>query len=304
MSAPRPTHVRLATRASKLALWQAHFVRDRLEPLGVTVELVEVSTQGDRDRRPFAELGGVGVFTKAVQEAVQDGRADVAVHSYKDLPSMPAPGLEVAAVPERADPRDVLVARPEVLDPDATGVPLREGARVGTGAVRRQKQLHAMRPDLCVTDLRGNVPTRLGKLAGGEYDAIVLAAAGLERLAPPLGELIARPLEPEAFLPAPAQGALALEIRRGEEGLASLLTELHDPAGYRAVAAERGLMGLIHGGCQLALGAHARDEDGILTLRAWYEGVTAAVSDASSEGAAQRAFLELGSPDAAATRTA
>lgn len=302
MSAPRPERVRIATRASRLALWQAGFVRDRLEGLGVAVELVEVQTLGDRDRRPFATIGGVGVFTKAVQEAVRDGRADVAVHSFKDLPSAPAPDLEVAAVPTRADARDVLVATPEALDPEhAPGaLPLIPGARVGTGAVRRQRQLAALRPDLRVDDLRGNVTTRLRKLRDGAFDAIVLAAAGLARLGLRPEGLEVRPLDPEAFLPAPAQGALALEIRRGDEGLASLLTELHDVAGFRTVAAERGLMALIQGGCQLALGAHARDDDGTLTLRAWYEGRAATARHASPEGVATQAFDALGRPDAAA----
>lgn len=294
----RPERVRIATRGSALALWQARWVATRLERAGATVELVPIETQGDRDDRPFARIGGVGFFTKAVQDALLDGRADLAVHSFKDLPSAPVPELEVAAIPERADPRDVLVMRPGARDDAAPLLPLARGARIGTSAARRRKQLAAGRPDLDADELRGNVPTRLQRLRDGDFDAILLAAAGLERLRPDLDGLVAEPLAPEAFVPAPAQGALALEIRRGDDGLAALATELHDPAGYPAVAAERGLMAMIRGGCQLALGAHARrDGDGRLVLHAWYEGRDATVRHASAEGAAMSAYDALGRPD-------
>jgi len=301
---PRPTHVRIATRASALALWQARWIAERLRAVGASSELVEVTTQGDTDGRPFAQIAGVGFFTKAVQDAVLDGTADLAVHSYKDLPSAPAPGLEVAAVPVRADPRDVLLVRPEAFDEKATFVPLRPGATVGTSAARRRKQLAWHRADLTATELRGNVPTRIERLRGGGYDAIVLAAAGLARLEAELDGLEVVALEPSAFVPAPAQGALALEIRRGDDGLASLLTELHDVRGYRAVAAERGLMGMIQGGCQLALGAHAAQHDGTLRLHAWYEGRGVVVEHPSSEGAAMLAYEALGRPDPHAERHA
>jgi hydroxymethylbilane synthase len=289
--------VRIATRASALALWQARWVTAQLRAVGAEADLVEIETQGDRDARPFAEIAGVGFFTKAVQEAVLDGRADLAVHSYKDLPSAPAPGLEVAAVPERADPRDVLIVRSEAFDEDAPRLPLADGTVVGTGAARRRAQLAALRPDLSCADLRGNVPTRIDKLRRGDYGAIVLAAAGLARLEADLDGLEAVVLDPARFVPAPAQGALALEIRRGEDGLASLLTELHDVRGHRAVAAERGLMAMIQGGCQLALGAHAHLANGTLTLHAWYEGRGATVRHPSSEGAAMLAYDALGRPD-------
>lgn len=295
----RPRHVRIATRASRLALWQADYVRARLEALGAGVTLVEVATQGDRDARPFAQLGGVGVFTKAVQDALTSGQADVAVHSFKDLPGMPAPGLEVVAVPPRADPRDVLVVRPGAFDGAAPVLPLRHGVRVGTSAVRRRRLLSAHRPDLALQELRGNVPTRLAKLRDGAYDAIVLAAAGLTRLEADVEGLEVAALDPDVFVPAPAQGALALEIRRGEDGLASLLTDLHDVGGYPAVAAERGLMTMIQGGCQLALGAHATRADGRIVLHAWYEGAAVAVEHPTSEGAAMLAYGALGRPDPA-----
>ena len=238
--------IRIATRKSDLALWQANWVKGRLEVLGEPAELVLIETQGDRtqgDGTPFRLMPGQGFFTKAVQDAVVEGRADVAVHSHKDLPSLRMAGLELAAVSEREDPRDVLLVRPEAFEPSAATLPLKWGASVGTSAARRQAQLKHLRPDVGVRELRGNVPTRVRKLREGGYGAVVLAAAGLSRL-----ELDLSGLE------------------------ASLLTELHDPAAYKSVAAERGLMAMLDGGCQLALGAHAVLSGGLVQLTAWYEG--------------------------------
>ena len=288
--------IRVATRKSRLALWQANFVKERLEEKGHRAELVLIETQGDKDYQPFALLQGQGFFTKAVQEAVLAGEADVAVHSHKDLPSAPVPMLEVAAVTERADPRDVLLVRPERFDSSAQNLPLKEGATVGTSAVRRQKQLLALRPDLSVTELRGNVPTRVQKLRDGGYAAIVLAAAGLERLDLDLSDLNVHILEPDVMVPAPAQGALALETRRDAYETASILTDLHDIYTYKAVAAERGLMAMLQGGCQLALGAHAVYQNNVVKLKAWYEGRYIEVEHPSSEGAAMLAFEALGRP--------
>ena len=292
--------IRIATRKSQLALWQANFVKNRLEALNHGVELVLIETQGDKDYQPFALMQGQGFFTKAVQDAVLAGEADVAVHSHKDLPSAPMPMLEIAAVTQRADPRDVLLVRPEKFDRGAQNLPLIEGATVGTSAVRRQKQLLALRPDLVTHELRGNVPTRVQKLRDGhgelEYDAIVLAAAGLERLDLDLSGLEVVVLEPHIMVPAPAQGALALETRRDAYEVASVLTDLHDIRTYKAVAAERGLMAMLQGGCQLALGAHAVFEDGVVKLKAWYEGRYIEVANPSSEGAAMLAFEALGRP--------
>lgn len=291
--------VRIATRRSDLALWQANWVKDRLGALGRSAELVLIDTQGDRtqaDGTPFRLMPGQGFFTKAVQDAVAEGRADVAVHSHKDLPSARMAGLELAAVSAREDPRDVLLVRSEAFDPAAPVLPLNYGAAVGTSAARRRAQLLHLRGDLNVQELRGNVPTRVRKLRDGGYDAVVLAAAGLVRLGLDLTGLEVRWLEPRLFVPAPAQGALALEIRAEDYELASLLTDLHHPAAYKAVAAERGLMGMLEGGCQLALGAHAVLKDGVVELTAWYEGERVTVSDSSSEGAAMLAFEALGRP--------
>ena len=303
-------NIRIATRKSDLALWQANWVREKLEALGHTVDLVLIETKGDKTQsgnKPFAQISGQGFFTKAVQDAVLDGRADMAVHSHKDLPSALFDGLEVAAVTKRADPRDVLLVRKKKEESPSTfnlqpstapqaSIALRKGATVGTSAVRRQKQLLALRPDLEVKELRGNVPTRVQKLRNGDYDAIVLAAAGLERLELDLSDLSVHPLEPSVMMPAPAQGVLALETRRDSYDIASILTELHDNETYKAVAAERGLMSILQGGCQLALGAYATYRQGMVNLSAWYEGQTVNVQNPSSENAAMLAFDALGRP--------
>ncbi len=228
--------VRLATRQSALALAQTRLVADALRRAwpGLEVELVPVVTEGDR-RRDVAttELGGKGVFTAAVQQAVLDGSADLAVHSAKDLPALQTPGLVLAAVPERADPRDVLVAREPVSGLDD----LAPGASVGTGSPRRVALLRWLRPDLEVRPIRGNVDTRLRKARSGDVDAVVLAAAGLGRLG--LGDELTAPLDPELFTPAPGQGSLAVEAREDDTrvlGLASAIT--HRPSRV-ALRAER-----------------------------------------------------------------
>jgi hydroxymethylbilane synthase len=294
-------NLRIATRKSDLALWQANWVKGKLEHLGHLASLVLIETQGDINHQPFTTMQGQGFFTKAVQDAVLDKRADIAVHSHKDLPSAPVAGLEIAAVTERADPRDVLLVRADMFDDDAPNLPLLEGATVGTSAVRRQKQLWSLRPDLDVKELRGNVPTRVEKLRAGtensqQYDAILLAAAGLERLQLDLSDLKVIALEPTFFVPAPAQGVLAIECRREDFEIASILTELNDMTTYRAISAERGLMAMLQGGCQLALGSYATFESGVVKLTAWYEGKFIQVENKSSEGAAMLAYEALGRP--------
>ena len=285
--------VRIATRGSDLALWQARYVAERLASFGVASELVLVETSGDRSHAPIPTIG-VGVFTKAVQDALLRGEADVAVHSYKDLPSLPAQGLELAAVPPRASVHEVLLVRPERFDPAAGALPLPQGAVIGTSAVRRRALLGALRRDLQVEPLRGNVPTRVARLREGAFDGVLLAAAGLERLALDLGDLVRVDLDPEVFVPAPAQGALALEVRRGDP-LADRLTDLHDVVGYPTVAAERGLMAQLQAGCQLALGAHAWRDGATLAMVAWFEGRAARVRHPHPEGLAMLAFEALSS---------
>ena len=296
-----PSTVRIATHPDELALWRAHWVGARLERLGLAIELVHVRTDDDRSAAPIAELGG-GAVVAAAQEAVRAGRADLAVHSFEALPSAPADGLEVAAVPERAAVHDVLLVRPDAHDPGAGALPLAAGARVGTGAVRRQAQLRALRSDVEPVGLRGNVPARAaaareGKTRdGARLDAVMLAAADLDRLELDLVDLVRVDLDPTVFLPAPAQGALALEIRRGDP-LGDPLTDVHDVRGFPLVAAERGLLAVLDAGSQMALGAHAaRTADGGVALAAWYEGARVDVRHRVAEGAAMLAFEALGRP--------
>lgn len=286
--------IRIATRSSELALWQARWVAARLEALGHATELAPVLSDGDRSSAPIAELG-VGVFVKAVQRAVLDGSADLAVHSFKDLPSRGEEGLELAAVPLRAAVHDVLLVHPKAYLADGEGFPLQPGAQVGTSAPRRAAQLLALRPDLRPTALRGNVPSRVQQLREGAMDAVVLAAAGLERLAIDLSGLRRVDLDPAAFVPAPAQGALALEIRRGDP-IGALLTDLHDVQLHPAVAAERGLMAMLDAGCQLALGAHARREGDGWIMRVWYQDRQVTVRHGAAEALPGLAFEALGRP--------
>ena len=246
--------VRVATRASLLARTQSERVAAALrERLDREVTLVEVSTQGDADQlTPLTDLGGVGVFVTAVREAVLRGDADLAVHSLKDLPTAPAPGLRIAAYPAREDPRDVLVARD-----GATLATLPDGACVGTGSPRRAAQLLSSRPDLDVVAVRGNVDTRLRKVAEGDLDAVVLADAGLARL-DRLGA-VTEVLEPDQMLPAPGQGALAVECRDVEPDVALLaaLRDLDDASTRVAVTAERSLLAALEAGCSAPVGALA-----------------------------------------------
>jgi hydroxymethylbilane synthase len=237
--------IRIATRASALARWQAERVGDLL---GRDVEFVLVTTTGDRDQTSeLHAIGGQGVFTKEVQQAVIEGRADVAVHSAKDLPTETPPGLVLATVPERADPRDALVGC--ALDQ------LSPGARVGTGSVRRRAQLAAARPDLTFGPLRGNIETRLRKRAELGYDAVVVAFAALERLG--LEAEAAEVLETGVMLPQVAQGALAAECRADDARTLERLRAIDDAAAHRAVDAERAFLTELGGGCDLPCGALA-----------------------------------------------
>ena len=284
--------VRIATRGSRLALWQANWVAGKLEALGHRAELVTIQTQGDRESSSFREMRGQGFFTGAVQDAVLDGRADIAVHSLKDLPSATVPGLVLAAIPVREDPRDALIVRPESVDARAPGLPVRIGTSVGTSAARRQAQLEHLRPDLARLELRGNVPTRLEKLRRGEYDAILLAQAGLIRLGLEMNDLSVFALEPESFVPAPGQGALAIECR-DENDLMGAISRLDDPEARALIEAERGLMVGLRGGCQLALGAHATRTAAGLELIAWYEGRLYRARASSPSAVADRVLKQI-----------
>jgi hydroxymethylbilane synthase len=236
----------IGSRGSALALWQAHHVRARLEALGVEVGLEIIKTQGDKILDvPLAKIGGKGLFVKEIEQALADGRVDLAVHSMKDVPAALMVGLTLAAISAREDPRDALVG--------ATMATLKPGAHVGTSSVRRVCQLSARRPDLRISALRGNVDTRLRKLDAGEYDAIVLAAAGLIRLG--LGHRITERLD---LVPAIGQGILAIETRADDAGTIALARRaLHDEATADCAAAERAFLERLGGSCQTPMACHA-----------------------------------------------
>jgi hydroxymethylbilane synthase len=260
------TALRLGTRASALARTQSQAVADAITAAtGAEVELVLISTEGDRSAAAIPELGGTGVFVTAIRAALVEGSVDIAVHSYKDLPTAPAPGLILAAVPEREDPRDALVAR--------DGLTLGElppGSTVGTGAPRRVAQLRALGLGLEIVPIRGNVDTRLGRVGAGDLDAVVLARAGLARL----GRLaeITETLDPLQVLPAPAQGALAVECRTSDARTRELLGRLEHLATRCCVTAERSTLAALEAGCSAPVAAYAEIADGddgpVLFLRA------------------------------------
>lgn len=262
--ATRRPPLRLATRRSALAVVQSRAVGEQLRALsGRELELVDITTRGDVDPAPLTEMGGVGVFVAAVRQAVVDGRADLAVHSLKDLPTTPDPRLRLGAVPPRADARDALVARG-----GRTLAHLPSGARIGTGSPRRRTQLLALRPDLQVVDIRGNVDTRMARVrdaaAGGDLDAVVLAMAGLTRLGRQAE--VTQALDPDLVTPAPGQGALAIEVPVGATddgpgGLEAALRSLDDARTRAEVTAERALLATLEAGCSAPVGALARTTD-------------------------------------------
>ncbi len=268
--------LRLGTRRSALATTQSSWVADRLRALGHDVELVEVSTEGDLDRTtPIAQLGGTGVFVSALREALADGRVDLAVHSLKDLPTAADPRVVVAAVPVREDVRDALVAR--------DGLTLGElpaGATVGTGSPRRRAQLEALGLGLEVRDLRGNVDTRLAHVHDGRLDAVVLAAAGLRRLG--RADEVTEFLDPLQVLPAPGQGALAVEVRADDADARAAVAPLEDPDARACVTAERALLAELEAGCSAPVGALAEVVEGVDTTELSLRAVVAA-PDGSSD---------------------
>ena len=255
--------IRIATRKSPLALWQAHFVQSRLQQLypHLQVELLPMSTKGDKILdSPLAKVGGKGLFVKELEQAILAGDADIAVHSMKDVPVEFPEGLGLPIICERDDPRDAFVSTRFTSIAD-----LPAGSRVGTSSLRRQCQLRAQRPDLQIIDLRGNVNSRLAKLDAGEYDAILLAVAGLKRLG--LHERISALLPPELSLPANGQGAVGIECRLDDNELLSLLAPLEHVQTRRRVLAERAMNRALQGGCQVPIGAYAELEGETLWLR-------------------------------------
>lgn len=256
--------VRIATRKSPLALWQAYFVKEKLEQFhpGLQVELVPMVTKGDIILdTPLAKVGGKGLFVKELELALLEKRADIAVHSMKDVPVEFPEGLGLVTICEREDPRDAFVSNQyDSLDA------LPAGSVVGTSSLRRQCQLRELRPDLVIRDLRGNVGTRLSKLDNGEYDAIILAVAGLKRLG--LEARIRTALAPEQSLPAVGQGAVGIECRLDDERTRQLLEKLNDDNTSFCVLAERAMNMRLEGGCQVPIGSYAIWQDGQIWLRA------------------------------------
>jgi hydroxymethylbilane synthase len=254
--------LRIGSRGSQLALWQAHHISALLRERGHEVELEIIKTTGDKITDvALAKVGTKGMFTKEIEEALAEGRIDLAVHSLKDLPTELSPGFEIAAVTTRENPRDVFCSRQYNSIED-----LPQRARVGTSSLRRQAQLKAVRPDLDIHPLRGNVDTRLRKLEAGEYDAIILAAAGLNRLGKT--QLVKQVIPAEVMCPAAGQGALGIEIRAGDSVTGQHLAFLDDAAARATTTCERALLNKLGGGCQVPIGAFAEVRDGRLYLEA------------------------------------
>ena len=256
-------HLRIGTRGSLLAKWQAEFVRKQLfQATGVEAEIVIIKTAGDKlHQAPLTQIGGKGIFIKELEEALLDESVDLAVHSVKDIPTDTPSRLCFPAVCRRDDVRDCLVS-----SNGATLANLRQGARVGTSSLRRQAQLRHIRPDLDTREMRGNVDTRLRKVESGEYEAILLAKAGLDRLG--WSQRITEILSPDLCMPAVGQGAIAVEARLKDTEAADLLAKLDDAETRTAIIAERAMLGALHGGCQVPIGAWARIERGELVLEA------------------------------------
>lgn len=265
-----PRILRLGTRGSALALWQAnHISRTISTRFGIECGIEIIKTAGDRIQDvAFRKMEGKGFFTKELQEALLDGRVDLVVHSLKDLPTDEPKGLEVVAIPERATSADLLLARKGLIDPNSDDpLHLPDGSVLGTSSLRRAAQALARSPEITIKALRGNVPTRLKKLQDGEYDAILLAAAGVKRLDLDLGDTESMVLSPEIMLPAPGQGALAIECR-ADDPTTRILLELHNESVARCVSCERTLLALLGGGCHLPLGCLATEEENGLRLQA------------------------------------
>jgi hydroxymethylbilane synthase len=284
----------IGTRGSELALWQANFVKDSLAAINITAELKIIKTQGDRILNlSFDKLEGKGFFTKELEEELLAGTIDMAVHSHKDLPTENPPGLIIAAVSEREDPAELLLILKDCVDVRQK-LSVKYGGMVGTSSNRRKAQLLAVRPDLEIDELRGNVPTRIGKLRDEKYDAIMLAKAGVTRLGIDLSEFHVEELTPTEFIPAPAQGALAIQIRESNTELFEILQALHHPDVAEELSLERGVLKMFGGGCHLPLGVYCRRDDGKFQV------FTSKAED--GEGFPDRFFIESDTLDGVADK--
>ena len=253
----------IGTRGSKLALWQSEYIKARVEEItGLRVSLKVIKTTGDKILDvPLAKVGGKGLFTKEIEVELAAGTVDLAVHSMKDVPTERPEGLHIGAMPERVDPRDVIVS-----GDGYNLVTLPEGARLGTSSLRRRSQVKALRPDLEIVDVRGNLDTRMRKAETGELDAVILAAAGITRLG--WGDRITHYIPPEQMVSAVGQGAIGVEIRDGDEFMRHVCEAIGHPETMECVTAERVVMRRLEGGCQVPIGAYARYEEGTLTMDA------------------------------------
>jgi hydroxymethylbilane synthase len=272
-------HIRIGSRGSDLALWQANHVKNQLEALGCTVTITIITTQGDAIQDlSFDKLEGKGFFTKEIEQALLDNTIDLAVHSHKDLETNQPAGLQIACVSERENPADILLIAKHAVDPSQKWK-VKEMAVVGTSSARRKSQVIAFRNDVEIKDLRGNVPTRIQKLRDGQYDAILLAKAGVDRLKIDLSEFEEVVLDPTEFVPAPAQGVLALQIREADTTLFEVLQKMNHPEVQKRIAVERKVLNLMQGGCQLPLGVYCNEEETVYVSytadwengAAWYE---------------------------------
>lgn len=250
----------IGSRGSDLALWQAEHVKGQLEALGCEVEIKVIKTQGDLIQHlSFDKLEGKGFFTKEIEASLLNKDVDLAVHSHKDLETNPPEGLIIAAVSPRANPEDILIIHPRAFS-SGEKYNLKKGALVGTSSARRKSQMFALFPGIEIEDLRGNVPTRIQKLRDGQYDAILLARAGVERLELDLSDVHVSILDPNEFVPAPAQGVLGLQVRSNDKKMIDLLAQINDLEVQKQIEFERKVLNLMEGGCQLPLGVYCNDK--------------------------------------------
>lgn len=286
----------IGSRGSDLALWQANFVQSELKKLGCEVEINIIKTQGDKIQHlSFDKLEGKGFFTKEIEDALLSGSIDLAVHSHKDLETTPPEGLKISCVSERANPADILLINKSAVDENAKWS-LKEGAIVGTSSARRKSLTLKFRSDVTINDLRGNVPTRIDKLRQGNYDAILLAKAGVDRLELDLSEFKEVVLDPTEFVPAPAQGVLGLQIRNEDEELHNILQKMNFPAVQQRIELERRVLNLLDGGCQLPLGVYCNENNDLHVSFADgldNECISLQYSVTDFEGMAEKVILDL-----------
>ncbi|SFT81713.1 hydroxymethylbilane synthase [Lishizhenia tianjinensis] len=286
----------IGSRGSDLALWQANFVKSELEKLNCEVEIKIIKTQGDMIQNlSFDKLEGKGFFTKEIEKELLDGTVDLAVHSHKDLETNPPAGLKIAAVSDREDPAELLLINPNAVDENYTWS-LKKDAVIGTSSARRKSLVVRSREDLEIKDLRGNVPTRIQKLKDGNYDAILLAKAGVSRLQINLDDLKVVELDPTEFVPAPAQGVLGLQIREGDTRVENIVSKLNNAEVAEKIGVERKVLNLLEGGCQLPLGVYCPNTTEVYVSYAqnWQEGADWFKFDADDlEGMAEFIVEEL-----------